>query len=307
MALFLNTNKLNYWIPKLIAEAQNELILIVPYIKVSQRIFEALNKVDGSGVDITLIYRENKLSPIEKSKLTSFKNLTLLNHPNIHCKCYYNGELLILGSMNLYEYSEKNNREMGTLFHREMMKDMDPSFQGYNPDSKEIFDDAILEIKAIINGAQVEKLSDKGQAKNFKLEIIKTDEEVEIEKCDRLNNYFLNKKFKAFEETPNNWVSKCENYFDKVDVLIEQNRIAIQFNHPENELKALFQKWMSSYQEFEFPAFKYYWNYHTSNLLIYRDYRSYDWDNVGKGKTFHNKIAEGIGQIISKYRILTGK
>ncbi len=307
MALFLNTNKLNYWIPKLISEAKSELILIVPYIKVSPNIFKALKKVDDKGIDITLVYRENKLSAGEKNKLNSFSHLNLLHHPNIHCKCYYNGDLLILGSMNLYEYSEKNNREMGILLHKEMMKDLDLNMQGWDSDSKAIFDDAIFEIKEIINGAQVEKLSEKGKSKNFKIEIIKTDEEYEIEKSNRLNKYFLNKKFKAFEETENNWVSKCENYFNKVDVLIENNRIAIQFNLPENELKSLYQKWKLTYQEYEFPAIKYYWNYHSSNLLIYRDSVSYDWDNVGRGENYHNKLAEAIGQIISKYRILTGR
>ncbi|MFD2518255.1 phospholipase D family protein [Salinimicrobium flavum] len=307
MALFLNTNKLNYWIPKLISEAESELILIVPYIKVSQKIVEALQQTDEKGVDITLVYRENKLSESEKSKLTSFQNLTLLHHPNIHCKCYYNGDLLILGSMNLYEYSEKNNREMGVLLHQRRMEDLGEAFNGWESDSKKIFDDAILEIKEIINGAQIEKLSDKGKAKNFKIEIIKTDEELEIERCERFNKYFLNKKFKAFEETENNWLSKCENYFDKVDVLIENNRIAIRFNLPEGELKGLYQKWMSSYQEYEFPSIKYYWNYHTSSLLIYRDYKSCNWDELGIGKEYHQKLIAGIDNIISKYRILTGK
>lgn len=307
MAVFLNTNKLNYWIPKLISEAESELILIVPYIQVSPSIFKALKAVNNEGVDITLVYRENKLSKEERIKLSSFENLTLLHHPNIHCKCYYNGDLLILGSMNLYEYSEKNNREMGILFHHKMMKDLDKNTEGYDSDNKTIFDDAILEIREIINGAQVEKLSETGKAKNFKIDIIKTDEEIEIEKCNRLNNYFLNKKFKAFEETENNWVSKCYNYFDKIHVLIEQNRIAIQFNLPEEEIKPLYQTWMSTYQEFEFPSIKYYWNYHSSNLLIYKDSKSFDWENLGREEKYHQKLIEGINNIISKYRLISKK
>jgi phosphatidylserine/phosphatidylglycerophosphate/cardiolipin synthase-like enzyme len=60
MALFLNTPKLNYWIPKLIEESKEELILIVPYIQTSENILNALNVADNKGVEITLIYRENK-------------------------------------------------------------------------------------------------------------------------------------------------------------------------------------------------------------------------------------------------------
>ena len=100
--------------------------------------------------------------------------------------------------MNLYEYSEKNNREMGVLLHKKMMKDLDEGSEGWDSDNKVIFDDAILEIKEIINGAQVEKISEKGRSKNFKIEIIKTDEEIAIEKCYSLNNHFLTRKFKLF-------------------------------------------------------------------------------------------------------------
>jgi phosphatidylserine/phosphatidylglycerophosphate/cardiolipin synthase-like enzyme len=118
MALFLNTNRFNEWLPKLISEAESELVIIVPYIQISNNIFKALNTADANGVEIILIYRENKLSVEEKNKLLLLNNISLLHHPNIHCKCYFNGDLLIIGSMNLYEYSEKNNREMGTLFSR---------------------------------------------------------------------------------------------------------------------------------------------------------------------------------------------
>lgn len=38
MAKFLNTTLLNEWIPKLINETQKELVIIVPYIKTSERI-----------------------------------------------------------------------------------------------------------------------------------------------------------------------------------------------------------------------------------------------------------------------------
>ncbi|WP_372758107.1 phospholipase D family protein [Mariniflexile sp.] len=96
-------------------ESKEELILIVPYIQASENVLNALKIADNNGVEITLVYRENKLSDLEKNKLLALKNINLLHHPNVHCKCYYNGDLLIVGSMNLYEYSEKNNREIGML------------------------------------------------------------------------------------------------------------------------------------------------------------------------------------------------
>ena len=39
MAIFLNTTKLNEWIPKLINETKKELVIIVPYIKTSDKMY----------------------------------------------------------------------------------------------------------------------------------------------------------------------------------------------------------------------------------------------------------------------------
>ena len=69
MAKFLNTTLLNQWIPKLIDETERELIIIVPYIKMSEQIFNHLKKANQRGVETTIIYREDKLSVIEKKKL----------------------------------------------------------------------------------------------------------------------------------------------------------------------------------------------------------------------------------------------
>ena len=44
MAKFLNTASLNEWIPKLIEETKRELIIIVPYIKTSDRMYNYLQR-----------------------------------------------------------------------------------------------------------------------------------------------------------------------------------------------------------------------------------------------------------------------
>ena len=54
---------------------------------------------------------------------------------NLHAKCYLNEKMAVIGSMNMYEFSEKNNREMGVLVTRE-----------HDPD---VFEDAWNETKSI--------------------------------------------------------------------------------------------------------------------------------------------------------------
>ncbi len=312
MALFLNTSRLNYWIPKLIQEAEKELILIVPYIQTSDNIFKSLKIADKKDVEIILIYRENKLSAKEKERLLSLKNISLLHHPNIHCKCYFNGDLLIIGSMNLYDYSEKNNREMGVLFSAEDInykeQNKNSSYNIFdNSDNDDVFIDTIKEIREIVNSASVEKVSERTKSSSFEIEIIKTNEELEIEYCNELNAHFLNKKFKPYENSRDEWFSRCSNFFDKVDVIFHHHRLAININLNENELKKLYKEWMKTYDEFEFKGFKYYWNYYSSDILVYRDYK-YDWDGLEEDSNLrYKKINEGINLIIKKYRNITGK
>ena len=123
MAKFLNTTLLNEWIPRLVNETERELVIIVPYIKTSDKMYKSLHDANKRGVETTLVYRENNLTEKEKSKFQSLDNLNLMHHPNIHAKCYYNEKYLIITSMNMYEYSEINNREMGVLLHKEEIQD----------------------------------------------------------------------------------------------------------------------------------------------------------------------------------------
>ena len=306
MALFLNTEGFNYWIPKLIKEAEKELIIIVPYIQTSKNVLNALWKANKRGVQIVLVYREDKLSNDEKSKLLALDNINLLHHPNIHCKSYYNGNLLIIGSMNLYEYSQKNNREIGILLNKYEHEEIEFDGFGLSNDDESVFTDAIHEIREIINGAHLEKISENSKANNFNIEVIKTNEELEIDFCNRINKYYLNKKFKPIKVNENLWYSICENFYDKVDVVFEDNRVAIKFNLNPNELKIVYDKWMDTYNEFEFDWFKYYWNYYKQDLLIYRNGK-FDWDNINSREMIHNNYKEMFEAVIKKYRKLTGK
>lgn len=44
---------------------------------------------------------------------SSLDNLTLCYLEDLHAKCFFNERELVLSTMNLYAFSERNNREMG--------------------------------------------------------------------------------------------------------------------------------------------------------------------------------------------------
>ena len=48
---------------------------------------------------------------------------------NLHAKCYLNENEALLTSMNLYEFSEKNNDEMGVLVSEERRRPLPKDFR----------------------------------------------------------------------------------------------------------------------------------------------------------------------------------
>lgn len=296
MAKFLNTDLINEWIPRLILEAEKNLIIVVPYIKTSDRIFKYLWEANKRGVEITLVYRENKLNQAEKNKLYTLDNLNLMHHPNVHAKCYYSENYLLITSMNLYEFSEKNNREMGVLIHKNDLN----SF-GFNSDadSDDIFQDAIAEIKAIINSSHFEKESRETKTDGFEVDLIKSNKELTEDDCKFLNKIFVHKRFEP-EGEGHNWRPVCKNYFDKIDVSVER-RFVLKINYSEDRLKQIFDRFKPQYNEYLIRGFKFYWNHYASTITLYRDKNIPGWDNLS-GEEDVKKMKTGLDELITLLR-----
>lgn len=295
MAKFLNTDLINQWIPRLISESQKELLIIVPYIKTSNLTYQLLFEADQRGVEITVIYRENKLNQSEKEKLNKLKNLNLLCHPNIHAKCYFNEKNMIICSMNLYEYSELNNREMGVLLYKENVDTL------YEIDDPMIFQDAIEEIQQIFNSSQFEKYSLKAQNQGYKKELIKSDKDLAEERCKRLMGIFVNKKFEAQEQGAS-WVPICRNYYDRIDLSLE-HRAVIKINFDENRLLKIYNSFKPYNQEGLIPGFKFYWSYHLGAITLYRDTKKdKSWDTLSKVDDM-KKVKSGIDELIQILKV----
>lgn len=296
MAKFLNTDLLNEWIPRLIKETERELVIIVPYIKTSDRIYAQLLDANKRGVETTLVFRENKLNPNEYDKLAALDNLNLMHHPNVHAKCYYNEKYLIIGSMNLYEYSERNNREMGMLLHRANLDNSDQSFGG---DRESIFEDAIQEINTIIKSSELLKVSRETSIEGFEMDIIKTAKEKAEEECKNLNKVFMHKKFAPVGDG-HDWIPTCKNYFDRIDVSLN-HRAELRFQFDENRIEQIFKKFTPYYHEFRFDGYKLYWNHHKGAIMLYPNSRHEIWKNVTEVEEIQ-LMKNGIDQLISFLR-----
>ena len=115
MAKFLTTDGISSEITNIIKNAGSQVTLITPYLKLSEILFERLQDADRQSKKINLVYGKNELKPDEKSKLQQLDNLSLYFSKDLHAKCYYNEECMVIASMNLHEYSQQHNKEMGVL------------------------------------------------------------------------------------------------------------------------------------------------------------------------------------------------
>ncbi|GAF60156.1 LOW QUALITY PROTEIN: hypothetical protein JCM18903_54 [Psychrobacter sp. JCM 18903] len=118
MAKFLNSSGTTYHLEELIKNASDRLIIISTYLKLNERIKELLEDRNRLKIDIRIVYGKNDLHPEEINWL---KNLTFIRTSfckNLHAKCYLNENECIITSLNLYEFSQVNNNEMGVLIYR---------------------------------------------------------------------------------------------------------------------------------------------------------------------------------------------
>lgn len=141
MAKFLTTYGTSYHIENVIIEAKKFIILVSPYLQISKTLYERLKDAANRGVNIKLIYGKDELKPNDKNSLAELPNFEFYFFENLHAKCYFNENGMVITSMNMYEFSEKNNREMG-IFLTKM-------------DDPDLYEKAKKETESIIQSSEI--------------------------------------------------------------------------------------------------------------------------------------------------------
>lgn len=118
MARFLNTSATNFFLEELIKAAKERLFLISPYLRLNDRIKELLEDKNRMKIDIRIIYGKTDLHPDEIKWLQQLSYIRVSFCKNLHAKCYLNESSCIITSLNLYEFSQVNNNEMGILIEK---------------------------------------------------------------------------------------------------------------------------------------------------------------------------------------------
>ncbi|HEX8431615.1 MAG TPA: phospholipase D family protein [Longimicrobium sp.] len=115
MAEFLTTAGVADKLEQIIRGAKERLVLVSPYLQLSRIWMQRLHDAEGRGVSITFVYGKQELKQEQIDLLAMLKKPTLYYLENLHAKCYMNESSMVITSMNLYEFSEKTNREMGVM------------------------------------------------------------------------------------------------------------------------------------------------------------------------------------------------
>ncbi len=164
MAKFLNTSATNYYLEEMIKTAKDRLILISPFLRLNERIKELLEDKDRLKIDVRIVYGKSELQPEEVNWLKGLSYIRTSFCKNLHAKCYLNEENCIITSLNLYEFSQVNNNEMGVLIDRQ--------------NDTDLYRDAYEEAQRIIRISDEVRIS---------LEVVAKDSEPAIETDDSVN------------------------------------------------------------------------------------------------------------------------
>lgn len=181
MTKFLNTSGTTYHLEELIKKASDRLVLISPYLQFNERIKELLEDKNRLKIDIRIVYGKSKLSPQEINWLKELTFIRTSFCKNLHAKCYLNEHECIITSLNLYEFSQVNNNEMGVLIDK-------------NNDSQ-LYADTYDEVQRIIRISEEVRLSADTEIQSKPVETPKAGNFKKSKNFDKISTTKLAEKF----------------------------------------------------------------------------------------------------------------
>ena len=137
MAKFITTKQITSELEALIKKADERLYIVSPYLKLSKDFRELLTYRNSNRKDTKIIFGKQELNPEQMTFFQGLRFVYLFFSEDLHAKCYINDTKMIITSMNLYDFSMMNNKEMGILIDKTVAEDI------------QVYDDAWTEIDFI--------------------------------------------------------------------------------------------------------------------------------------------------------------
>ena len=140
MAKFLTTSGITHQLEELIKGAEERVVLLSPYLQLHDRLRELLASRSRTDVKIQIVYGKKQLPLAEQRWLREVPRIKTKFRQNLHAKCYLTEKACIVTSMNLIEFSQQNNDEMGIL----ILSDQD----------RDLYEEAASEVGLIVRGSR---------------------------------------------------------------------------------------------------------------------------------------------------------
>lgn len=179
MAKFINTRKAVSEIEDLIKNAGERLILVSPYLKLSKDFKELLTYRNNKDKITTVIFGKQELNPDEMKFLQGLRFVILKYNEDLHAKCYVNDDKMVITSLNLYEFSMANNKEMGVFIDKN------------DPADTQLFEDAFKEVDYINETSQRFDLIAPKQNNSKQPESKATKEKTNSAQSNKQNGYCI--------------------------------------------------------------------------------------------------------------------
>jgi|SRR5690625_1338175 len=128
MSKFLTGKELEDTIYDIIWDAQEILLIVSPYIKLDDYFKKLFDRhLNNPKLHLLLVFGKNEddvkrsLNKSDFDYFKNFPNISIIYVPNLHAKYYGNERKGIITSINLYDYSFKNNIEFGVFSQQNLV------------------------------------------------------------------------------------------------------------------------------------------------------------------------------------------
>lgn len=166
MAKFLTTTGISHNLEEMIENTHENLVLISPFLKLNDRIKLQLKEKSNENVSIQVVYGKNEMKREEYELLKSLPTIQIAFYDNLHAKCYLNEKSALITSMNLYDFSQANNAEMGIYVENDTDSELYDNIHKEVNRLKKIGEDEIDNQQTSKKGKSDNKSYPKNQAKN---------------------------------------------------------------------------------------------------------------------------------------------
>jgi|SRR5690554_999413 len=128
MSKFLTGKELEDAVYDIIWETENTLMIVSPFIKLDDYFKKLFDKHENNPrIHLLLVFGKNEkavkksMSKADFDYFKKFLNVSIVYVPNLHAKYYGNEKKGIITSINLYDYSFKNNIEFGVFSQQSIL------------------------------------------------------------------------------------------------------------------------------------------------------------------------------------------